>query len=162
MGDDSEFHLLNGSWPPPEDYTWGGFGSQSASLVLSGRAHSCTGDFFKIQFWTGLLVIQKAMCCEYFWTCLLCNFKQGELGDSIFRRRGYFLKFILWTLLTILADIFLDRSTLHRGIIGRVDSCTEVFFHIWFWTADDSKFHYLAEVFVELSILTFYMIHFCS
>ena len=55
--------------------------------------------------------------------CAISNRVSWEI--PFYDEGGIFLKFILWTSLTILADIFLDRSTLHRGITGRVDSCTE-------------------------------------
>ena len=70
--------------------------NQQAWYYLEESIHA-RGAVLKFSFELGCLLYKRP--CTVSISGLLCNFKQGVLGDSILRRRGYSFKLILWTLL---------------------------------------------------------------
>jgi len=87
MGDDSEFHLLNGTWPHLKTVPEDSAANQQAWCNMDESIHA-QGTIKKIQFWTGLLIIEKAM---YFWTLVIMSksYFSGCIFGSLHFAQGY-------------------------------------------------------------------------
>jgi len=113
----------------------------------AGRVYSHTegGFFWNSYFGLWWLLVCQSLSVGLFLDWSNLQFYMGVLEESILALRGAFLKIhffgLQWLCQSpILADLFLDCSTLHVRV--HFLHTEGGFFQIQFWMGDDSKFNF--------------------